>query len=194
MHMRGVQCPNLVIGIRKRPNSSFTSRTLRSFSMLSRRLLPQLSNSLKTLGRSASSSTSSKVPATKPATTEPSVVTQQAPNFPTTWSTNQRQRPVAGEGPRFEQTHMELQPAPLSAMELVANEPVRFVDGRKAICDGGMCAASRLVALNFSSHFWSQHTWFQELFVQCTLDTMEMMCEGNLPTVIGLGTHILVTF
>ncbi|TFK77105.1 hypothetical protein BDN72DRAFT_830277 [Pluteus cervinus] len=105
--------------------------------MLSRRLLPQLSNSLKTFARSASSSTSSTVPATKSPATEPSVVTQQSPNFATTWSTNQRQRPVAGEGPRFEQTHMELQPAPLSAMELIANEPVRFVDGRKAICDGG---------------------------------------------------------
>ncbi|KAG9314353.1 hypothetical protein JVU11DRAFT_5145 [Chiua virens] len=28
-------------------------------------------------------------------------------------------------GPRFEQTYMELQPNPLSAMELIANEPVR---------------------------------------------------------------------
>ncbi|TFK69838.1 hypothetical protein BDN72DRAFT_839886 [Pluteus cervinus] len=97
--------------------------------MLSRRLLPQLSNSLKTFARSASSFTSSTVPATKAATSiQPSVVTQQAPN--------QRQRPVAGESPRFEQTHMELQPAPLSAMELIANEPVRFVEDRKAICDG----------------------------------------------------------
>ena len=32
---------------------------------------------------------------------------------------------------------MELQPNPLSAMELVANEPIRVVHGRKAVCDGG---------------------------------------------------------
>lgn len=32
---------------------------------------------------------------------------------------------------------MELQPNPLSAMELVANEPIRLVHGRKAVCDGG---------------------------------------------------------
>jgi NADH dehydrogenase (ubiquinone) Fe-S protein 6 len=33
---------------------------------------------------------------------------------------------------------MELQPNPLSAMELIANESVRMVHGRKAVCDGGM--------------------------------------------------------
>lgn len=32
---------------------------------------------------------------------------------------------------------MELQPNPASAMELIANEPVRVVNGRKAVCDGG---------------------------------------------------------
>lgn len=32
---------------------------------------------------------------------------------------------------------MELQPNPLSAMELIANEPVRIVQGRKVVCDGG---------------------------------------------------------
>jgi hypothetical protein len=32
---------------------------------------------------------------------------------------------------------MELQPNPLSAMELIANEPIRLVHGRKAVCDGG---------------------------------------------------------
>jgi NADH dehydrogenase (ubiquinone) Fe-S protein 6 len=32
---------------------------------------------------------------------------------------------------------MELQPNPLSAMELIANEPIRLVEARKAICDGG---------------------------------------------------------
>ncbi|KAA1471489.1 hypothetical protein DENSPDRAFT_744389, partial [Dentipellis sp. KUC8613] len=62
----------------------------------------------------------------------------QAPNYPTTWSTSQRARPSGTDGPRFEQTVMELQPTPLSAMELIANEPVRLVQGRKAVCDGGI--------------------------------------------------------
>lgn len=44
---------------------------------------------------------------------------------------------MARSGPRFEQTFMELQPNPLSAMELVANEPIKVVHGRKAVCDGG---------------------------------------------------------
>ncbi|KIK28550.1 hypothetical protein PISMIDRAFT_7539 [Pisolithus microcarpus 441] len=69
--------------------------------------------------------------------TPPSGIAPQAPNYPTPWSTSQRPRPAARSGPRFEQTAMELQPNPLSAMELIANEPVRIVQGRKAVCDGG---------------------------------------------------------
>ena len=61
----------------------------------------------------------------------------QAPNYPTSWSTSQRPRPGHQSGPRFEQTDMSLQPNPLSAMELVAQEPIRLVEGRKAVCDGG---------------------------------------------------------
>jgi hypothetical protein len=38
---------------------------------------------------------------------------------------------------RFEQTDMSFQPNSLSAMELIAREPVTFVEGRKAVCDGG---------------------------------------------------------
>jgi len=88
---------------------------------------------------SSSSSSSSAVPAeSKPI---PAVV-PQSPNCATTWSTNQRPRPAGQSGPRFEQTAMELQPNPLSAMELVANEPVRLVHGRKAVCDGGKSAQS----------------------------------------------------
>jgi len=64
-------------------------------------------------------------------------VTPQAPNYAEVWSTNQRTRPSAGSSPRFEQTAMELQPNPLSAMEMIANEPIRLVHGRKAVCDGG---------------------------------------------------------
>jgi NADH dehydrogenase (ubiquinone) Fe-S protein 6 len=64
-------------------------------------------------------------------------VAPQSPNRAATWSTSQTPRPASQSGPRFEQTIMELQPNPLSAMELLGNEPVRLVDGRRAICDGG---------------------------------------------------------
>ncbi|KAI9144734.1 zinc-finger domain-containing protein [Paraphysoderma sedebokerense] len=40
-------------------------------------------------------------------------------------------------GPRFEQVDMEAQPNPPSAMELIAQQPVRKVHGRVAVCDGG---------------------------------------------------------
>ncbi|RDB28890.1 Lactobacillus shifted protein [Hypsizygus marmoreus] len=98
--------------------------------MLSRRVVPQLNLTLRSLARAASSSS-------VPAKPEASVPAPQAPNYPTTWSTSQQQRPAAGSNPRFEQTAMELQPNPLSAMELIADEPVRLVHGRKAVCDGG---------------------------------------------------------
>jgi NADH dehydrogenase (ubiquinone) Fe-S protein 6 len=89
---------------------------------------------------SSSSSNTSAVPAeAKPI---PAAVAPQAPNRATTWSTNQRARPAGQSGPRFEQTDMELQPNPLSAMELIANEPIRLVHGRKAVCDGGKSTQS----------------------------------------------------
>jgi NADH dehydrogenase (ubiquinone) Fe-S protein 6 len=47
-------------------------------------------------------------------------------------------RPAGNSGPRFEQTAMELQPNPLSAMELIAQEPIRLVHARRAVCDGGL--------------------------------------------------------
>lgn len=74
----------------------------------------------------------------------------QAPNYPTTWSTNQQPRPAARSGARFEQTAMELQPNPLSAMDLIANEPVRIVHARKAVCDGGGCFSTEASAQVFN--------------------------------------------
>ncbi|KAJ8522577.1 hypothetical protein ONZ45_g876 [Pleurotus djamor] len=91
-------------------------------------ILPRLSQTLRYATRSSSSSSSSNVAA---------AVAPQAPNHPTTWSTSQRPRPPVGSGPRFEQTVAELQPNPLSAMELISKEPIRLVHGRKAVCDGG---------------------------------------------------------
>jgi NADH dehydrogenase (ubiquinone) Fe-S protein 6 len=93
--------------------------------MLSRRLLPRFHQTAKSLSRAVSSKAQTGVSA------------PQAPNHPTTWSSSQQPRPAAGLGPRFEQTAMELQPNPLSAMELIDREPIRMVNGRKAVCDGG---------------------------------------------------------
>ncbi|KAG7099207.1 hypothetical protein E1B28_001074 [Marasmius oreades] len=103
--------------------------------MLGRRILTRV-NLLKSVTRSASTASNPKsvVPSSPQSN---AAVAPQAPNHPTTWSTNQQSRPVADSGPRFEQTVMELQPNPLSAMEMIANEPIRVVHGRKAVCDGG---------------------------------------------------------
>ncbi|KAJ6519810.1 hypothetical protein C8R45DRAFT_952790 [Mycena sanguinolenta] len=83
--------------------------------------------------RSLASSTPA-VPAETPAA---SPTTLQAPNAPATWSTNQQPRPGPASSPRFEQTAMQLQPNPLSAMTLINDVPVTMVDGRRAVCDGG---------------------------------------------------------
>ena len=105
--------------------------------MLARRL-PRVA---RPLARLASSAASSGTPV--PAHEAPSkdAVIEQAPNYPTTWSTSQRPRPQGRSGPRFEQTNMDLQPNPLSAMQMIAEEPIRIVHGRKAVCDGGACNA-----------------------------------------------------
>ena len=62
---------------------------------------------------------------------------QQSPNVAHTWSTSQMPRKEVYAGPRFEQTALDLQPNSLSAQGMVAEDPVRIVQGRKATCDGG---------------------------------------------------------
>lgn len=89
-----------------------------------------------------SSSVSSKAAVPAEAQPVPAVV-PQSPNHAATWSANQRPRPAGQSGPRFEQTAMDLQPNPLSAMELIANEPTQLIHGRKAICDGGKSTSQR---------------------------------------------------
>ena len=42
---------------------------------------------------------------------------------------------------RFEQTNLDLQPNAQSAMGMVAEDPIRLVDGRRASCDGGELSA-----------------------------------------------------
>ncbi|CAG8757462.1 4002_t:CDS:2, partial [Cetraspora pellucida] len=41
-------------------------------------------------------------------------------------------------GPRFEQTDLEVQPNSAAAIDLIAEEPIHYVEGRIAICDGGI--------------------------------------------------------
>ncbi|KAF7791872.1 hypothetical protein EIP86_002896 [Pleurotus ostreatoroseus] len=98
--------------------------------MLARQIPARVSRPLARLSSSSSITTTKVTPLSK--------VVPQAPNYPTTWSTNQAPRPQGQSGPRFEQTAMELQPNPLSAMEMIAKEPIRLVHGRKAVCDGGL--------------------------------------------------------
>lgn len=77
---------------------------------------------------------------------------QQSPNVPTTWSTSQNPKPHVQNNARyipsilhedgrandrFEQTNLDLQPNAPSAMGMVAEDPIRLVDGRRASCDGG---------------------------------------------------------
>lgn len=126
---------------------------LKRLEMFTSRLVSRLSRPWKFTSRatSSSSTTSTTSAGTSIAHPKPSLPTvPQAPNYPTTWSTNQRKRPVAGEGPRFEQTNMEFQPQPLSAMEMINTEPIRVVHGRRAVCDGGQRLISENVRQSFT--------------------------------------------
>ncbi|KAK4514481.1 uncharacterized protein ATC70_002078 [Mucor velutinosus] len=62
---------------------------------------------------------------------------QQAENRATTWSKTQRAKAEALVGPRFEQMDLSTQPNPMAAIELIAEEPIRFVKERITHCDGG---------------------------------------------------------
>ncbi|EIE83810.1 hypothetical protein G6F46_004988 [Rhizopus delemar] len=93
------------------------------------------SNNLRntTLKSFAASYTTSLQPTAK--TVAPAI--EQASNRQTTWSENQRAKVDALKGPRFEQTDINTQPNPMAAIELIAEEPIRFVNKRIANCDGG---------------------------------------------------------
>ena len=117
------------------------------------RVLPTKSKTMNVFGRrilstprvlARFSSTTTVVPPHPPASSTPTFATEtavsdypQAPNHPGLWSENQRPRPTPATGPRFEQTAMQLQPQPLSAMEMIAQEPIRLSKTRIAACDGG---------------------------------------------------------
>lgn len=58
-------------------------------------------------------------------------------------------------GPRFEQTNMDLQPQPLSAMAMIAEEPIRLVETRIASCNGGKSGCGPLLASDCKLTFCS---------------------------------------
>ncbi|KAF7727504.1 hypothetical protein EC973_007482 [Apophysomyces ossiformis] len=62
---------------------------------------------------------------------------EQAANRAVTWSKSQRPKAEAMAGPRFEQTDITTQPNAMAAIDLIAEEPIRFVAQRIASCDGG---------------------------------------------------------
>lgn len=120
-----------------------------------------------------SSSASAKAAVPAEAQPVPAVV-PQSPNHAATWSTNQRPRPAGQSGPRFEQTAMELQPNPLSAMELIANEPVRLVHGRKAICDGGKSTNANPARKSFEKLFSFPFPLCRPFFFLQALDHLDI--------------------
>ncbi|KAK9494463.1 hypothetical protein V1508DRAFT_395856 [Lipomyces doorenjongii] len=68
---------------------------------------------------------------------EQAALSMQAPNRQETWAMSQRPRSQAMTGPRFAQKNLAAQPRPYAAINLIAEEPVRFIDSNIAVCDGG---------------------------------------------------------
>ncbi|WVQ77087.1 hypothetical protein IAR50_006770 [Cryptococcus sp. DSM 104548] len=100
--------------------------------------LPRLSRAIPAAVRSYSIPPQPPKPiqSEQPDAASPSYL-QQSPNVPTTWSKSQNPKPHAVENARFEQNSWRHQPNQPSAMGMVAEDPVRLVNGRKAVCDGG---------------------------------------------------------
>jgi NADH dehydrogenase (ubiquinone) Fe-S protein 6 len=127
------------------PQSQFLTQTMQAF----RRTPSQASRSWTAAraysnapaaqgitGTAHSPKPASPIPSANPTEADPQNL-YQAPNHPSTWSTSQNPKKHAFSGPRFEQVNFSLQPQPVSAMVMVAQDPVRLVPGRKATCDGG---------------------------------------------------------
>ncbi|CAG8464786.1 9095_t:CDS:2 [Paraglomus brasilianum] len=114
---------------------SFLARSLSlsgQRSVFAQRPLPLVSSF-----RKYSSSSGSDVPVkSPPPVSTDAEVFKQAPDRAEPWSRSQRERTDALVGPRFEQTDLEVQPRPVAAIELIAEEPIHYVEGRSAVCDG----------------------------------------------------------
>ncbi|TXT08700.1 hypothetical protein VHUM_02828 [Vanrija humicola] len=88
--------------------------------------------------RLASSSASASTPAFSPADKAPrDAAPAQSPNVATTWSRDQNPKAAAFDNSRFEQVDFALQPDSPSAMGLLNEQPITFVDKRVVSCDGG---------------------------------------------------------
>lgn len=77
---------------------------------------------------------------------------------------------------------LEYQPQPLSAMQMIAGEPVRVVNGRKAVCDGGA------FVLDFKEIFYV----YENLFVSLTVLSLGAGPLGHPKVFINLdkpGPH-----
>ncbi|KAK9462937.1 uncharacterized protein V1516DRAFT_671546 [Lipomyces oligophaga] len=70
-------------------------------------------------------------------TEQEKALAQQAPNRISTWAKSQRPRSEALTGPRFVQSDLTKQPRPYAGIELINQQPIKFVADRIAVCDGG---------------------------------------------------------
>ncbi|KAK9382135.1 uncharacterized protein V2V93DRAFT_366536 [Kockiozyma suomiensis] len=85
--------------------------------------------------------TASKVAVSTPEevalTDDEKTLSMQAPNRKETWAKSQKPRSEAMTGPRFAQHNLATQPQPYAAIDLIAQEPIRFIENNIAVCDGG---------------------------------------------------------
>ncbi|ONH68071.1 Lactobacillus shifted protein [Cyberlindnera fabianii] len=63
-----------------------------------------------------------------------STVLEQAPNRATPWSSSQAARKDVINHAKFLDRDLSLQPRPYAAIDLIAQQPVRFIDDRIAVC------------------------------------------------------------
>lgn len=67
------------------------------------------------------------------------ILSKQAPNRTETWAKSQKPRAEALSGVRIIQRDIEMQPRPYAGIELIAKEPIKYLDDHTniAVCDGG---------------------------------------------------------
>ncbi|KAH3667864.1 hypothetical protein WICMUC_005264 [Wickerhamomyces mucosus] len=63
-------------------------------------------------------------------------IVQQSPNRLIPWSKSQASRSSVLNHAKFSQRDLTKQPNPPAAIELIAKEPIRFVNDRIAVCQG----------------------------------------------------------
>lgn len=83
--------------------------------------------------QSSISKDSSSTPDTTDTDTTP---LQQAPNRNATWSRSQAERSQVVKHAKFLQKDLSKQPQPYAAIDLIAQQPVRYIPDRIAVCQG----------------------------------------------------------